>query len=246
MIQAIPAPLRRTFRPLLIPLVRKLEKRRLSHLYSGLVGSGDLVFDVGAHTGEMTKLLLALGTKVICIEPQPACLETLSALFSGNMKAVIEPVGVGAESGKLELSVCSDGPQISTFASKWKEGRFAGSNWDKKIVVDVSTLDLLIAKHGVPKFIKIDVEGFEKEVLNGLSRAIPFVCFEFTREFFADAKTCMERLETFGLVRYQVSLYTRYRFALSGWVTSAELIRFLNGCEGADLCGDIYARTTAA
>ncbi len=246
MIQAIPAPLRRTFRPLLIPFVRKLEKRRLSQLYASLVSPGDLVFDVGAHTGEMAKLLLALGTKVICIEPQPACLEVLSGLFQGNPKVAIEPVGVGSELGKLELSVCSEGPQISTFASKWKEGRFAGSNWDQKVEVEVTTLDRLINKHGAPKFIKIDVEGFETEVLKGLGRPVPFVCFEFTREFLSDAKTCMERLETFGSVRYQVSLYTRYRFALSGWVTSDDLMSFLNGYEGADLCGDIYARTSAA
>jgi FkbM family methyltransferase len=44
----------------------------------------------------------------------------------------------------------------------------------------MTTLDELIGKHGVPVFIKIDVEGFEEAVLQGLSQPVRALSFEFT------------------------------------------------------------------
>ena len=64
----------------------------------------------------------------------------------------------------MELNINTDSPVLSTFAEHWKKGRFVESKWDKKIIVDMTTLDELIKEFGVPNFIKIDVEGFEHEV----------------------------------------------------------------------------------
>ena len=47
-------------------------------------------------------------------------------------------------------------------------------------MVPVTTLDALIERHGVPSFVKVDAEGFEEEVLQGLSRSIKALSFEFT------------------------------------------------------------------
>ena len=57
--------------------------------------------------------------------------------------------------------------------------RFQNVKWDNKIQIEVHTLDEMILVYGLPHFCKIDVEGFEYEVLKGLSVSIPILSFEF-------------------------------------------------------------------
>lgn len=242
-VKAIPAPIRSALAPLLRPLVRYWEHRRLTRMYAGFFKRGDLVFDIGAHTGDMAEILVGLGAKVVSVDPQPACVDVLRKRFAGRPEVLIEPVGVGEAPGELEFSICAEGPQVSTFSEKWKHGRYSHLEWDEKIKVPVTTLDALIEKHGLPRYCKIDVEGFEVEVLKGLRRPVAFVSFEFTREFLGDARACIGHLESLAPARYQVSLYTRHSHALPDWVDARELLRYLEARPEADLCGDIYART---
>jgi FkbM family methyltransferase len=245
-IQAFPAPVRKAFRPLLVGFFRRAEKARLTRLYGSLVKPGELVFDVGAHTGDMADLLLSVGAKVVCIDPQPACVAALRAKYSGRPDVALEPVGVGAAPGELEFSICKEGPQASTFSEKWQRGRFAAYHFDEKVKVPVTTLDALIAKHGLPVFCKIDVEGYEKEVLRGLSRRIRFLSFEFTKEYLGDAAECMRHLASIAPMRFNVSLYNRYRLALPDWVPADGLMRYLEAIPAPDLCGDVYCESLDA
>jgi FkbM family methyltransferase len=216
---------------------------RLKRLYASLVKPGALVFDVGAHTGAMAELFLSLGARVVCIEPQPSCVETLRAKFSGRSDVAIEAIGAGAADGELELSICKEGAQSSTFSEKWQQGRFSYCHFEEKVCVPVGTLDALIGKYGVPAFCKIDVEGYEAEALKGLNTGIRHLSFEFTKEFLPDAIECMRRIDSVSPSLFNVSLYNRYRLALPHWIGADELAGYLESIPEPNLCGDIYCRS---
>ncbi len=88
----------------------------------------------------------------------------------------IEPAAVGRAEGFVELMVNRDNPTISTASPDFVAAAagakgWEGQRWDERVRVPMTTLDALIARHGVPAFAKIDVEGFEAEALAGLTRA---------------------------------------------------------------------------
>lgn len=86
---------------------------------------------------------------------------------------------IGCYEGYGEIAICEDEHTISTMSDKCRnEGRLP-----KIEQVSTTTLNTLISLYGRPAFCKIDVERFEKSVLNGLTRPIPLISFEVTREF---------------------------------------------------------------
>ena len=117
-----------------------------------LLQPGDLVFDVGANLGAKAERFLATGARVVCIEPQPDCAATLRRKFAGNPNVTVVEKGLAEKPGRREFSICSAANTISTFSEEWKQGRFADYKWDRKVIVEVGTLDELIALHGTPKY----------------------------------------------------------------------------------------------
>lgn len=220
------------------------QREAMKAFYGRFVKAGDLCFDVGANLGNRTDILLALGARVVCIEPQPACIKKLRKRFGKNEKVVIVEAALGEKEGRGMLAICEEEPTISTMSDRWKsEGRFAGNNqWRKTVSVEVMTLDLLIARYGMPSFCKIDVEGFEVAVLNGLSRPISLISFEFTREFFADAKTCIDHLLSIGPAVFNASLGEAMILLGEEWMNPQALYERIEAEDDAFLWGDIYAR----
>ena len=136
-------------------------------LYAHFVKPGDLVFDIGAHVGDRVAAFRRLGAKVVAVEPQRALNFVIGMMFSRDDCVVIERVAVGRKTGDVKLMINTDNPTISTasdaFINSAKDAPgWQGQHWDKSVRVPMTTLDSLIAKHGVPAFIKIDIEGFEE------------------------------------------------------------------------------------
>jgi len=203
---------------------------------------GKLVFDVGANIGEKTKLFLACGANVICIEPQPDCVTQLERRFAGSMHVIIEAVGLSDKQGMLDMQICSQANTISTFSEKWKTGRFSAYSWDKIISVNVTTLDALIDKYGIPTYCKIDVEGFEYQVIKGLSKPIPYLSFEFTTETKEAAFDCITYLLKLGYSGFNIAIGENPALLFPKWTTSQKVIDYLINSEDPLFWGDIYAQ----
>jgi FkbM family methyltransferase len=213
--------------------------------FSNFISPGDLVFDVGANIGDLTQVFLDLGADVICIDPQPYCIQVLQKRFDGNNHVTIVEKGVSNEPGNLPFFISSRSHSISTFSEAHKNRkRFKSRVWDKTLNVPVTTLDVLIERYGQPSFCKIDVESFEWQVIQGLNSKIPGLSFEFTREFLDDAKKCAQHLARFGRVRFNYALYASYRLDYDRWLALDPFFDALESSRIPYLFGDVYARFT--
>ncbi len=214
------------------------------------VSPGDLIFDIGANIGLKTDVYLAIGAKVICFEPQPDCVSHLQKKYKGNEKIIIDERGIADRADILELGICSQANTISTFSKEWQtKGRFSrhGYVWDKKIMVEVVTLDQMIKKYGIPQFCKIDVENFEYEVLKGLSIPIPYLSFEFSIETFHNTKKCIKRLVELGYCYFNCTIGARNQFFFDEWLDADEIIEKIKKIspkydDWGLIMGDIYAK----
>jgi FkbM family methyltransferase len=200
--------------------------------------AGDLVFDVGAHAGTKAQLYLAKEARVVCFEPQPALAAYLRHRFGERL--VVEEIALGNSPGKLPMRVAQT-TTVSTIATHWDAGRFRGEPWTHTIEVEVDTLDRAIKRHGTPKFAKIDVEGFEREILAGLSWALPAMSFEFTYEFLDHARECVSRCRLLGMDKFNYGLGEHLLLASETWLTAEEVFHRLSASDDPLLWGDIYA-----
>ena len=211
-------------------------------LIGSLVEAGNTVFDVGANIGQKAEFYVAMGAKVICFEPQPDCVEILAQKYGNNPNVTIVNKGLAELPGEMQLSVCSYANYLSTFSNKWKTGRFADQDWNQTVTVEVTTLDEMIKMWGCPHFCKIDVEGFEYQVLKGLSSPISYISFEFTIEFLDDSNKCIQHLETLGYRLFNFAKGNEPNLALSEWISAEGLLESIKSCEDGLLWGDIYAK----
>ncbi len=211
--------------------------------YGQFIQNGDLCFDIGANVGARAKIFRRLGAKVICLEPQEECLKVLNLAFKNdnNVKIIGSAVGEKAGSAQLTMSIHND--LIASLSDKYvKESRFSGDFEDSKTQeVSVTTLDDLISKYGKPKFCKIDVEGFELEVLKGLSQPLHYVSLEFAKEFLDDTEKCLSILSDLGAKRFTYSEGDSLALFSANWHSSSKaLMQKMREHQNDDFWGDVY------
>lgn len=222
--------------------------RPRQRFYGQFIKKGSLCFDIGANIGNRVKPFLALGARVVAVEPQKECCDVLQKRFGSSI--VIVNKGLGTEEESREFYV-SDASTISTFSSDWIKAttetkRFEGYTWSDVRQVELTTLDRLIDQYGLPDFIKIDVEGFELEVISGLSQPVAMLSFEYRVPEFS------ERLEK-GLRLLQAIYNDRLScdysaredmvWSLPDWLSvEAMLAHTRTPAFSATSAGDIYIR----
>ncbi len=161
---------------------------------------------------------------------------------------------VGAHAGTARLGVSRATPTVSTLSQRWRDtvaddAGFSRVTWDSSIEVPVSTLDALIAEHGVPAFCKIDVEGFEADVLDGLSRPLPALSVEYLPAAHDATLESLARIEALGRYVYRYSPVETMTWDTSAgdrWVDAAELRALLDRRRPLGRSGDVYARHVPA
>ena len=251
MLQAFTPETWRTFRGVLRSLRiyhgDRTDRAAMDRLYGQFVRPADLVFDLGAHVGDRVASFRRLGARVVAVEPQPPLATTLSLLYGRDRAVTIEPVAIGARMGEIELKLNLDNPTVSTASAAFVRASagalgWEGQTWTKTIRVPVTTLDNLVARHGPPTFIKIDIEGLEAEALAGLRRPVPALSFEFTTIQPDIAAACIVRCRALGYARYNAVLGEGRDLIHPDWLSASELANWFSRLPADANSGDVYAR----
>jgi len=224
--------------------------QEMLEFYRQFVAPGETCFDVGANVGNRVKIFLKLGARVVAVEPQDECVRTLQAAFARDPHFTLVEKALGASEGLAEIYI-SEASAVSSLSREWvdavtQSGRFEGQHWTRTREVATTTLDRLVEQYGAPAFVKIDVEGFEYEVVRGLSRSVRALSLEFTPEYLESTFRCLEHLDHIAPIRINYSLAESMQLALAEWVDRESMVAILAGL-GQDLSvwGDVYVRFAA-
>lgn len=242
----------------------KLESRRQEvRFYESVLAGlerGDLVLDIGANVGAKTDVFLRLGARVVAVEPDDACSRSLEERFL-EFRISPRPVtivnrAVSISVGTAEMLIDGPGSAVNTMSPKWAESlkknkaTFAYANcgleFKRTKLVETTTIDELIARHGIPFFVKIDVEGHELSALRGLHRPVPYLSFEVNLpEFRPEGLQCIGVLaELAHAGRFNYSSDCAQGLALKEWMPADDFSAVLERCSERSI--EVFWKTAAA
>ena len=223
-----------------------LEKRRI--FYSQFLKKDSLFFDVGANYGNRIEPLINEGIRIITIEPQIECVRYLKNKYREKISVVQKGLGSKVETKLMYVSPHTN--ILSSFSKEWidstiESGRFQKIKWNEEREIQMTTLDRLIESYGSPDFIKIDVEGFELEVLKGLSSPVKVLSIEYTvperKDTLIDCLLYLNGLSN-SAVKFNYCIGENTEFSLSNWVSFDKITEVVNS-KGflSTQIGDVYA-----
>lgn len=208
------------------------------------INKNDLCFDIGAWEGHFLEIFLRKGARIIAVEPQIECVRLLNILYGKTKGVKIFWNALGDKRGTGLLKISSGSTQCSTLSEDFiKQSRFSSSTkWSKTEEVKLIRLDDLIRVFGVPKFCKIDVEGYESKVVKSLSSPIEYISFEFHKEMLDIANECCQLISQLGNYKFNYAAHAPImKFEFKNWLNYSEIIDELKKNDSELLSGDIYA-----
>jgi FkbM family methyltransferase len=157
------------------PISQEVDKyeERFARALRSSIRDGDHIWDIGANRGLYTGHCLTwLGSQgsVVAFEPTPVCFNHLTEKFQDDDRLILEQMAIGEEEGILHMRIADDPlagtHQISDIAPSSDNG----PSENNIIEVQVTSCDAYWKKSGrTPNVIKIDVEGYESHVINGMT-----------------------------------------------------------------------------
>ncbi len=191
--------------------------------YKSLLPTSALCFDVGANIGEKSEAMLKAGAHVVAFEPSPEALPELKARCGKRKNWTLVNTAVGSEGSIATLHATRDSGKSSLDRNWQKTANIVGT-----YQVPVVTLDAAIKAFGNPFYCKIDVEGWELEVLKGLSQPIPLISFEFhlNEQGIARTVSCLERLLDWGTSYINITPAESASFYLTEWKSLEQFLEW--------------------
>lgn len=219
--------------------------RSLRAFYRSFLGPGDLAFDVGAHVGTRARAMRAVGARVVALEPQAMFSTFLRLTLPRDIRLIEAAAGTTETIGQMAVS--SRHPTVSSLKTAFVQDAgtapgFEHVRWDSTQQVKVTTLDRLIADEGLPRYVKIDVEGYELEVLSGLSQPVEYISVEYLPGLPDLTLSVIDRLLELGDYRFNPVRGEEGAFLWDTWRDAKATRDWLLALPANGKSGDLYAR----
>jgi FkbM family methyltransferase len=193
----------RVYTRLLHPGISRQAEEAKQYYKQVLPETGGTVFDIGANVGDLSAVFLSMGFTVVACEPDAVNFTILKARFSGYKNIYLLQKAVAHQNGAAILyQSAAHGGSLSTLSIKRKQQLDGVTDeegtirFDQPMQIGTISLDEMIESYGWPCFIKIDVEGYEQEVLAGLTQPVPLLSFEANLpEFLKETMACLNMLK---------------------------------------------------
>ncbi len=162
------------FRPRTSPVARRMRLFR----FHGI----NLVLDVGASSGGYALDLRSTGYRgrIVSFEPLSAPFAQLEARSSGDAAWDAVHAALGLEAGRRRLNVAANSESSSFLETDPRHvAAFPGARYVGSETVTVARLDDIFRDHfraGERAFVKIDAQGYERQILEGAAESLPAIC----------------------------------------------------------------------
>jgi len=170
----------------------------------------DLVYDVGAHTGEDSDFYLKLGYRVVAIEANPILVKKLQTRFDNEIKLrryILLPNAIGESNEEITFYVNKKESEWSTTDPKMAlRNKLMGAD-SEEIKVNCIRLDDIVREYGCPQYIKIDIEGADMLCLNAiknLNTPPTYVSIESNKTSWLDLLNEFATFERLGYKKFKV------------------------------------------
>ncbi|HEY7796268.1 MAG TPA: FkbM family methyltransferase [Microbacteriaceae bacterium] len=229
----------------LIIYYRPTQRALWLRFYKHLLPKNAIVFDIGAHVGSRARTMRKAGAKVIALEPQQPFANFLRKTLPSDV--VFIEAAAGEEESQIEMWVSTKHPTVSSLKKDFVSSApsapgFKHVRWDKKQLVSVVTIDSLIKSHGTPDYIKIDVEGFELEVLKGLSKPIGLISCEMLPGFPELSIEVLYRISELGNYEFNLVVGETAKFLWPDWGNQKAVRDWIENQSPKTKPADLFAR----
>lgn len=229
----------------LVIYYRPTKRSQWLKFYKNTFPKNPLVFDIGAHVGSKTRSMRDAGARVVALEPQQPFAGFLQKTLPSDV--VFIEAAAGERETEAEMSISTKHPTVSSlredFVSKAASAPgFKKVKWDQKQLVRIITLDSLISQYGIPNYIKIDVEGFELEVLKGLSHPVELISFEVLAGFPKLAIEVVDRLSQLGEYEFNLVIGEKAKFSWQQWQDQKVVKDWIGNQSPSSKSADLFAR----
>lgn len=177
-----------------------------------------MFFDIGANVGRWSLENIGLCDKIVALEPDPNTFKLLQENTKSSNKPItcLNYAVCNSPNDEIEFYRCEFNT-ISTLNVEWlsdEKSRFygrEGKNYEK-ITCKTISIDRLIALFGVPKMIKVDVEGGEFQCISSLTQKVDLLCFEWASELKDIAFLCLGYLYSLGFTQFHIEYDDKYLY----------------------------------
>jgi FkbM family methyltransferase len=177
----------------------------------------NLIFDIGFNVGEFTQTCFNKypNCSVIAVEANPNLAKNVSPHFFTNYNfSLLNNLVSNVEGEEIDFYISHATTGVSTASTEFmNNSRFTqGSknlpqnsvSWAPPVKVESITIDGMIERYGIPDLLKIDVEGYELNVLSGLTQKANDICFEWHEEEKDNLYKILEHLQSLGYEQFGV------------------------------------------